>query len=121
MAGLTRTNGASQGAVETLYSTAQLKAFLVTVKDASDTAIDLDADDATVEGSVEQIIRECSPLMYFIDSGSNGTIHMICDGHAVNAATLQARVRAVAAGIDGSAVADNDSTVIEGNDLTVAA
>ena len=120
MAAVTRVNGATHTAVDYLYHTAQLDAYLITVKNDSNTAIDLTSDDGTVEGNVEQLVREISPLMYFVDDGSNGTVHVVVDGHANTAASLQARVRAIfgAAGTNGE---NNDSTVVLGGKITVAA
>lgn len=118
MARFTRVNGAGFTSVGTLYSTSQLDAYLITVKDDSDTAIDLRADDGTVEGKVEQLLREISPLMYYVDNGSAGTVHVIVDNHHQSAASLQARVRAIfgAAGTNGAL---NDSTVALGGQIAV--
>lgn len=120
MASFTRVNGAGFTSVDILYSTSQLDAYLITVKDDSNTAIDLTATDGTVEGKVEQLVREISPLMYFVDDGSNGTVHVIVDNHHQDAASIQARVRNIfgAAGTNGSL---NDSTVVLGGKITVAA
>jgi hypothetical protein len=120
MAAFTRINGAGFTSVDVLYSTSQLDAYLITIKNDSDTAIDLTADDGTVEGKVEQLMREISPLMYFVDDGSNGTVHVIVDNHATDAAVLQSRVRNIfgAAGTNG---ANNDSTVVLGGAIAVSA
>lgn len=126
MAATTRYNGSfGNYSTGTLRTVAQLKAFLITVKDDSNTAIGLTAEDADAAGEVDQlveaIIREVQPLMYFTSAaGSANTIHVIVDGHAVDADTLQARVRAVVAGDQGHLAADNDSTVTLGTSITVA-
>ena len=110
MAGFTRTNGAGAAIVGTLTTTAQLKAYLVTIKNDSNTAIDLTSDDGVVEGKLEQFLREISPLMYFATDSSAGTVTVVVDGHHNDAASLQSRVRNIfgAAQTAGSA---NDSTV----------
>lgn len=120
MASFTRVNGAGFTSVGTLYSTSQIDAYLITIKNDSDAAVDLRADDGTVEGKVEQLMREISPLMYYVDDGAAGTVHVIVDNHAMDAASLQARVRAIfgAAGTNGSL---NDSTVALGGQITVVA
>ena len=107
MAGFTRTNGAAAAVVGTLTTTAQLKAYLITVKNDSDTAIDLRSDDGVVEGKLEQLLREINPLMYFATDSSAGTVTIVVDGHANDAASLQDRVR----NIFGATPAANDSTV----------
>jgi hypothetical protein len=45
-------------------------------------------------GAIEAVFRELQPLM-FESTGTSGVIHVIVDGHAVDAATLQARIRAL--------------------------
>lgn len=120
MASFTRVNGAGFTSVGVLYSTSQLDAYLITIKDDSDTAIDLRADDGTVEGKVEQLMREISPLMYYVTDADTGLVHVIVDNHANTAASLQSRVRNIfgAAGTNGSL---NDSTVALGGQITVVA
>jgi len=107
--------------VGNVYSVVQLKAFVVTVKDDSNTAIDLRSYDAAYGSELDLLIRELQPLMYFVTNDNSGTIHMIVDGHAVTAASLQARVRAAAVALGfGSTVAGNDSSVAEASTITIA-
>lgn len=117
MAVFTRVNGAGFTSVDTLYSTSQIDAYLITVRSTSNgdnTAVDLRADDGTVEGKVEEIVRELSPLMYFVDDGANGTMHVIVDGHANTAASIAARVEA----LDGIGT---DTAVVLGGAIAVSA
>ena len=86
MAATTRVNG-SVGAHGTLFSVVQLKAFVI---DAGSSL----AAATGVDGALEQLIREVQPLMYQSVSTS-GVVHVIVDGHAVDAATLQARIIAI--------------------------
>ena len=100
MSATTRYNGSfGNYSTGTLRTVAQLKAFLITVKNVSAAAQDLTAEDADSAGEVDQvvesIIREVQPLVYFITSSSAGTMSVVVDGHAVDAATLQARIRAM--------------------------
>jgi hypothetical protein len=100
-----RINGSTQFLANTLYSVAQLKAFLVEVfEDDGTTPVVLTAQDGGdgttgVSGQlVEAIIRECQPLMYMAaPSGDTNAIYMICDGHAVDETTLQTRIRQLGA------------------------
>ena len=101
MSATTRYNGSfGNYSTGTLRTVAQLKAFIITVKNVSASAQDLQAEDADSAGEVNQVvegvIREVQPLMYFVTSSSAGTISVVVDGHAVDAATLQARIRAMA-------------------------
>lgn len=121
MAGFTRVNGDGQYLVGNLYSVYQLKAVVVTVKDASNTAVDLRAvDGPAADELVSLVVRECQPLMYYTANADTGVIHMIVDGHAINDDTLTKRVRNVVAGKLGHDPLDNDSTVAVGTSITVA-
>lgn len=119
MAAFTRVNGASQAIVGTLTTTAQLKAYLVSIKNDSSAAIDLRSDDGVVEGKLEQFLREVNPQMYFATDDNSGTVTIVVDGHHNDAASLQIRVRNIfgAAGTNG---ANNDSTVALATSLTAA-
>jgi hypothetical protein len=111
----TPVNGGAN-AVGTLESTVQLQAFIITVKNDSDTAVDLRANDALHGSLYDLILREVQPLMAFAPNGSTGVIHVIVDGHAVDAATLQLRVRQLAS----ATPANNDSTVALGTSFVVS-
>lgn len=110
MASTTRVNG-SVGAHGTLQSVVQLKAFVI------DAGASLAAKTG-IDGALEQLIREVQPLMYE-STGTDGVVHVIVDGHAVNAATLQARIQAI-----GTNVADSydfsGATVTLGSHIVVS-
>jgi hypothetical protein len=115
MAAFTRVNGAGFSSVGTLYSTAQLKAYFVTLRstsNGSNTAVDLTADDGDVEGKVEQIMRELSPLMYFVTNSSAGTFSIIVDGHANDATSIKARLNQLSGVGDDTAVTLGTSIVV---------
>ena len=111
MATTTRVNGFDQYATGTLRSVTQLKAFLI------DVGADLQAQDDGADEAVESVIREVQPLMYFTPTASDGIIHVICDGHAVDAASLQERIRALD---NGSGYRFNAATVTLGTSIVVA-
>jgi len=95
MATFTRVNGAGFTSVGTLYSTSQIDAYKLTIRSTSDgnnTAVDLRSDDGEVEGGVEQLMREISPLMYYADDADTGVVHVIVDNHANTAASLTSRI-----------------------------
>jgi hypothetical protein len=91
MSATTRVNGFAQYTTGTLRSVYQLKAFII------DAGGDLQDEDDGADEAVEAIIREVQPLMYSVPSASSGIIHVIVDGHAVDATSLQARIRALGA------------------------
>jgi hypothetical protein len=71
-----------------------LKFFLVTVKNVSASAQDLQPEMAAgvnggLGGVVETILRVCPSgiLAYYVPASSGGVIHLIVDGHATFAAT----------------------------------
>jgi len=88
MAGITRVNGFGQYAQGTVYSVAQLKAFII------DAGATLATEDDGAKEAMELLIQEVQPLMYY-STGSDGTVSVICDGHGVDAASMQARIRAL--------------------------
>ena len=107
----------------TIYSTVQLKAFLITIKDDANTAINLTSYDAAYGSELDLILREIGAQMVFVTNDSSGKIHAIMDGHAQSAASLQVRLRALVAnlGLGGTAAAgDNDTTVAEAASITLA-
>jgi len=126
MGTVTRTNGLNCTAA-TLYSL-NANAFLITVKNAGASAIDLRAEDDAVDEAVEQIVKEINPLMFFVTNSSAGTIHVIMDSSTSSAAELQVRIRRI--GIDGggattTSIGPNDvdisgTTVAAGASITVA-
>ena len=91
MATFTRTNGAGfDHGVQ--YGTAQIIAIEI------DAGVSLAAKDG-IDGAVEAIAREFSPLLYK-STGTAGKIFAIVDGHAVTAASLTARLQALGT-VDG--------------------
>jgi len=111
MSATTRVNGSGQYATGTLVSVVQLKAFLI------DVGADLQAQDDGIDEAVENVIREVQPLMYFTPTAGDGIIHVIVDGHAVDATTLQARIRNLDS---GSGYRYNAATVTLGTSIVVA-
>tara|TARA_B100001113_G_scaffold345797_1_gene335866 strand:+ start:1118 stop:1459 length:342 start_codon:yes stop_codon:yes gene_type:complete len=88
MAGITRVNGFGQYAQGSVYSVAQLKAFLI------DAGGSLAAEDDGAKEAMELLIQEVQPLMYY-STGTDGSVTVVCDGHGVDAASMQARIRAL--------------------------
>ena len=86
MAGPTRTNGLGH-AHGTQYSTAQLAIFEI----AAGASL---ASKGGVGSTIEAIMREVQPLIAQ-SAGTAGDIYVVVDGHSVDAASLQARVRAL--------------------------
>ena len=113
MGSFTRTNGLNC-AVATVYNL-NANAFLITVKNAGASAIDLRAEDDAVDEVVEQIVKEINPLMFFVTNSSAGTIHVIMDQSVNLASELQVRIRRI--GIDGGGAT---TTSIGPNDIDIS-
>ena len=111
MSTTTRVNGSGQYLTGTVVSVVQLKAFII------DAGADLQTEDDGIDEAVEQVIREVQPLMYFTPSAGNGIVHVIVDGHAVDADTLQARIRNMDT---GAGYRFNAATVTLGTSIVVA-
>ena len=86
MATFTRVNGGT-GAHGTQGSVMQLKCFEV------DALVDISAKGA-IGSTIETIVREFQPLIY-VSTGTAGKIFMVVDGHGVDAASMQIRLRAL--------------------------
>jgi len=86
MAGFTRVNGTGH-ALGTLYGSLQLKAF----KMVPTTALT-----AGIGGTAEALAQEFGTTGAFIEIGASGTTALIIgDGHALDVASVDARVTAV--------------------------
>lgn len=86
MSATTRVNGGGS-THGTAYSVVQLAAYEID-------ALTSLAAKGGVGSTIEAIVTEFQPLMY-ISSGTAGKIAMIVDGHAVDAAGMQLRLRAL--------------------------
>ena len=108
MAEFTRVAG-GVGAVGTVHTTAQLKGFVITCKNVGGTAVNIQASTG-IDGVVESVVREVSPLVYEVKNANGGVVSIIVDGHAVDSAILQARLRALGTvdsiDLSGTTVAD---------------
>jgi hypothetical protein len=72
-----------------LFSVAQLKSFVITCGGGTTLA-----SQGGIGGAIEAAFREIQPLM-FISTGTGGVLHVVVDGHAVDAASLAARLVAL--------------------------
>lgn len=125
MAEFQRVNGSEFFEAGTLYSTSQIDTYLITVKNNGGTAQDLRSQDG-IDGVIEYVMREISPLMYFVTNSTAGTVHVVTDNHHNGAETLQTRLRNLATvnGVDvsgttvelGGAIAVTPGTPVQTGD-----
>jgi hypothetical protein len=101
MAGITKINqdGRDHGVQ---YSVANLKCFEL------DAGATLAAKDG-IDGFIAEMVKEFQPLLYK-STGTAGKIFMVCDGHAVTAASMQTRYQAMGT-VDG--IATGALTIVE--------
>lgn len=117
MGSVTRINGLAC-TVGTVYSL-NAKAFLITVKNASATAQDLRAEDDAVDETVEMIVRELNPLMFFVTNSTAGTIHIVTDV-SLSASDIQTRVRALGTTVGPNDIDVTGTTVADAASITIA-
>lgn len=118
MATVTRVNG-SATAVGTLYNQ-NANLYIIQVKTAVPANVDLRAEDsaggdAKVNGVVENIVKEISPLAWFTPDLATGYIYVVMDKAINDAAELQVRIRRI-----GSSVDITGTTVAAATTLTLA-
>ncbi len=112
MGTVTRVNGL-RNTVGTVYAD-NCNLYLITVKNASASAIDLRAEDDAVNETVEAIVMELNPLAFFVTDSSAGTISVVMDKAINSASELQARIRTI--GKDSGAT----TTSIGPNDVDIS-
>ena len=120
MAGITRVNGFGNYVVGSYRSTANIGAFLVTIKNASNSAQDIRAEDDAANEVVEAIMMATNTLGASFTDSNAGTATILVDSSQWDAASLQAAIRHL-----GTAVGPNDidvsgSTVVAASTLTAA-
>lgn len=93
MAEYERING-NACAVDTTYNIAA-HSVLVRVRKYGGTAVDL-RNETIIDGTVEQIVKEVNPLMFYVEDNTSGNIHMVVD-KTLTADDLQNRIRLIGA------------------------
>jgi hypothetical protein len=88
--------------------------FKVIVKNTSDTAIDLRAEDDASKEAVQAIVSELNPLSFFLTNDNTGTIFIVMDKAINSASELQTRIRRI--GKDNNA----NTTSIGPNDIDIS-
>jgi len=110
---VTRTTGTAHMTVGKQHETG-CHCYLLTVQNASNSAIDLRAEDDAVNEVVEALIMDLNPLAYFITNSNAGTVMLIMDKNFDSHVDLQARIRLI--GVDSGAT----TTSIGPNDIDIS-
>lgn len=92
--GITRINGlaCTAGTIYPLNS----KLYLCTVKNTSGVAVDISAEDDSVDEVVEQIVKEVNPLAFFVANDNTGKVYLVMD-YNTSATDVQHRIRQIGA------------------------
>ena len=117
MPSVTRVNGLSNTA-GTIHSLS-VKAFLITVQDASNADIDLRAEDDAIDEAVEEILGEINPMMFTVKDNNSGENHIITDRN-LSAAGIQQRIRNLGTTVGPNNVDVTGTDVVEATDITIA-
>ncbi len=128
--GATRSSGYTYaGAVGTLNGASgaqvgqSVKLYLITVKDAGASAIDIRTEDDAVNEVFEAILRALPSgiLAYYAANASSGVISVICDGvNAPAASVVQTALRALGTAVGANSIDVSGTTVADGTSFTVA-
>jgi hypothetical protein len=118
MAEVTRVSGL-RNTVGTLYAD-NCNLFLITVKVAAGTAVDLQAEDDAINEVVESIVRELNPSAFFVPADSSGKIHVVMDKSVNDAAELQVRIRNMGNSLGANNIDVTGTTVAVPTSLTLA-
>ena len=123
---VTRVHG-TDTTVGTLYSP-NCNAYLITVKIANGTAVDLQAQDGVdsdgagadaggADQVLEMIVKEINPLAWFAPADASGKIHVVMDKGISDATELRTRIRNMTT-LNGINV--TGTTVVAASSITVA-
>jgi hypothetical protein len=128
--GVTRSAGyAYAGVVGTLNGASgaqvgqSVKLYLITAKNAGDSAIDLRTEDDAVNEAFEAILRTLPQgvLAYYAANAASGVISVIIDGvNAPDASVVQTAIRALGTSVGANNVDVSGTTVANGTSFTVA-
>ena len=91
MATVTRVNGL-KAVVGTIFNL-NCNLYIIAVKNAGATAINLQDEDDAVDEVVEMIIKEINPLAYFTPAATSGIIYVIMDKGINDPVDLRSRIR----------------------------
>ena len=123
MATVTRVHG-SNTQVGILYSM-NVNLYVISVKKADTTAIDLETEDsygvdAVVGGVIESIVDEINPLAWFTPADNSGEIFVVMDKIIDDASQLQTRIRRIGLTSNGTTAVGPNSIDISGTTVSAA-
>ena len=120
MAGVTRVNGFGNYVVGSYRSTANIGAYLLTVKNASNAAVDIRAEDDAANEVVEAIMMATNAIGSSFADANTGVATLLVDDTQWDAASLQAAVRALGTTVGPNNIDVTGSDVVAATTLTAA-
>ena len=120
MAGPSRVSGFGNYVVGSYRTSANIGAFLVTVKNASYAAVDIRAEDDAANEAVEAIMMATNTLGASFTDSNAGTGTILVDSSQWDAASLQAAIRHLGTAVGPNNIDMSLSTVAAASTLTAA-
>mgnify|MGYP003324838011 CR=1 FL=1 len=120
MAGISRVNGFGNYVVGSYRSSANIGAYLLTVKNASNAAVDIRAEDDAANEAVEAIMMATNTLGASFTDSNAGTGTILVDSSQWDAASLQAAIRHLGTAVGPNNIDMSLSTVAAASTLTAA-
>ena len=120
MAGISRVNGFGNYVVGSYRSSANIGAYLLTVKNASNAAVDIRAEDDGANEAVEAIMMATNAIGSSFTDSNAGTATLLVDGSQHDAASLQAVIRGLGTAVGPNNIDMSLSTVVAASTLTAA-
>ena len=100
---------------------ASLKFYLVTIKNAGGTAVDITAEDDADNEVYEKIIGQFGGLAAYDSTAASGLIYVITDSHAApDASVIEETIRAMGTSVGANGIDVSGTTVINGTSFTVS-
>ena len=120
MAGPSRVSGFGNYVVGSYRTSANIGAFLVTVKNASNAAVDIRAEDDAANEAVEAIMMATNTLGASFTDSNAGTGTILVDSSQWDAASLQAAIRHLGTAVGPNNIDMSLSTVAAASTLPAA-
>ena len=120
MAGPSRVSGFGNYVVGSYRTSANIGAFLVTVKNASNAAVDIRAEDDAANEAVEAIMMATNAIGSSFADANTGVATLLVDGSQHDAASLQAVLRGLGSAVGPNNIDFTGTTVAAASTLTAA-
>lgn len=98
-----------------------VKFYLVTVKNAGDSAVDITAEDDADNEVYEKIIGQFGSIIAYDSTAASGLVYVITDAHgAPDASVIQTAIRSMGTSVGANNIDVSGSTVVNGTSFSVS-